>query len=94
MFAGDENTKICGTANLKCYQAAEKKLFIYTNDTEKNSTTSFRKKCNCLSSCTSVEYHADIDRIAYNDETQRIFKSNSKSDKIFSKVTISFRDHQ
>lgn len=56
-FAGDKNTKICGTAKVKCYKESKRKLSI-----DKNARW-FRDECNCLPACTSIEYHTSIVRI-------------------------------
>lgn len=59
-ITGDENTRICGAGRIKCYKAAEKTLM--TN----SSARLFRKTCNCLPGCTSIEYNANIDRVKFD----------------------------
>lgn len=57
---GDHNTKICGGGSIKCYKAAEKKL------STSSYARAFRAKCNCLPTCTTIEYNAEIDRVKFD----------------------------
>lgn len=74
---GDKNTKICGAAKINCYKAAEKKLF--------DETQLLLSQCNCLPSCTSIEYDVKIDQIKYDQEidgkNNRTEKKNGESSK-------------
>ncbi|XP_055304311.1 pickpocket protein 28-like [Sitodiplosis mosellana] len=54
----DKHTKMCGGASVKCYRIAEKRLAT--------TAQSFRDQCNCLPTCTSIEYKAEVDRINYD----------------------------
>lgn len=56
-FIGDRRTNICGVAKIDCYKSAEMKL-----SSSESSAISFRDKCNCMPSCTSIDYAALIDR--------------------------------
>lgn len=65
---GDNQTKICGGLKLRCYRDAEMKLFGEDWDDEStvDEVQSIRDKCNCLPSCTSISYDAEIDRANYD----------------------------
>lgn len=39
---------------------------------KKNSYKSFRIECNCLPSCTSIEYDADVDRVKMESTVSKI----------------------
>lgn len=66
-FAGDENTKICGTAKIKCYMQAQESLFEedIVDGLSDQEAKSFRNECNCLPSCTTVTYDAHVDRAKF-----------------------------
>lgn len=53
---GDENTKICGEAKIKCYRKAQS-FFFAKYDSE------LRYSCNCLESCEYFNYEMKIDRV-------------------------------
>lgn len=55
---GHRDIKICGDSYLKYYSAIEKNLL--TIDRE------YYKKCNCLNSCTSLDYFANRDSVKFN----------------------------
>lgn len=57
-ISGDINTKICGVASLECCKTAERTLSVIEK--------SFRDTCNCLPSCTYIEYNANIDRMKFD----------------------------
>lgn len=62
-FTGDKDTPICGSGSVKCYKAAERKISTQRYARE------FRQKCNCLTTCTTVDYSADIDRVKFDMAT-------------------------
>lgn len=75
IFAGDENTKICGAAKVQCYDDAEINLFdekVARTEHDK-SVWSFRQKCNCMPACLSIDYDAEINNVKYDME---IFESS------------------
>lgn len=64
---GNESTKICGTAKIDCYMQAQQSLFeedIVDGLTDKEAKT-FRQKCNCLPSCTTIIYDVHVDRAKF-----------------------------
>lgn len=63
-FVGDKSTRICGTANIDCYNSAIKKLYgeNVIDDLEDKRAQSFRQKCDCMPACTSITYDAGVDR--------------------------------
>lgn len=70
LFAiGDNETKICGRSEsmIKCSEMAERKLFRLSAS-KKNVGKSFRKECNCLPACTSIEYNAVVSHIKYDPD--------------------------
>lgn len=61
---GAKGTRICGSAKIDCYKLAEQAIFgedVIEGLPDENAKL-FRKKCNCLSACTSIEYDTYIDR--------------------------------
>lgn len=56
-FSGTASTKICGGAKVICCLEAESKLFgeDVIDGLQDHYAKSFRKKCNCLPSCTSMQ---------------------------------------
>lgn len=64
-FAGEKGTKICGAASVKCYQNAKLKLFgeDVIDGLRNTEAREFRTHCNCLASCTSIKYEAEINRV-------------------------------
>lgn len=68
-------------ANIKCCRNAEKNLFgqdVIDGLKDKNAR-SFRERCNCLPSCTKINYRAEIDRTKFNWEAT--FNSRKIKDK-------------
>lgn len=68
LIPGERSTKVCGASSVKCYRNAEKKLFgedIIDGLTD-YTAKSFRQNCNCLPTCTSIIYDADIDRARFD----------------------------
>lgn len=66
-FAGNESTKICGTAKIDCYKQAQQTLFEedIVDGLSNEKAKLFRRKCNCLPSCTSIFYEAHVDRAKF-----------------------------
>lgn len=63
-FIGAKGTRICGSAKIDCYKLAEEAIYgedVIEGLPDENAKL-FRKKCNCLSACTSIEYESYIDR--------------------------------
>lgn len=62
-------------------------LEILPND---SLTKTFRNECNCLPSCTSIEYRGDIDRVKFNWQAFNL----DDGSRTYSKLTISFREQK
>lgn len=66
-FAGDADTKICGAANIHCYNSAHDKLsekkFI---EGLADDIDAVKNGCNCLPSCTSISYDAEISQATFD----------------------------
>lgn len=58
-FIGDNATKICGAAKIKCYLNIQN-ILLYEDQSENIDNKSFHDKCNCWPACTSIKYDADI----------------------------------
>lgn len=54
-FAGDNQTKICGVAKMRCYHDAEWRLADNFG-----WQSSYLKQCNCLPACNSIKYEVEI----------------------------------
>lgn len=93
-FAGDRNTKICGTAKLFCCTWAEMEFFEIDkpNGTEYHTIEAFRNACKCLPACTAIEYEGNVDRVKYNWKAimPHLFDGNRS----ISRLTVTFYDHQ
>lgn len=61
-FSGDPNTRICGTAKIKCYKDAEKRLFGEDIGDGPNES----RECNCLEGCTLIRFDFEIDRAKFD----------------------------
>lgn len=61
-MVGEKETKICGAASLKCYQNAEEELFgeDVIEGLKDETAKAFRIQCNCLSSCNTILYDAEV----------------------------------
>lgn len=69
---GDENTKICGSKSVKCYQMAEKRLYEHlNNDTVDEDAQSFYEQCDCLYGCHAIEFDTIIDRASFTADIQK-----------------------
>lgn len=68
IFSGERDTKICGNANIPCYKNAQNKLFgeDVIDGLRDSFAKTFRRACNCLPSCTSIVYDAEIDKTKLN----------------------------
>lgn len=64
---GDGNTPICGAAKIKCYNDAEDKLSEkeFINGLS-NDNDVVKSGCNCLPSCTSITYDAEISQAKFD----------------------------
>ncbi|XP_065086994.1 pickpocket protein 28-like [Ochlerotatus camptorhynchus] len=62
----DDRTEICGSSQIACYNAAENELLSHDVKHSVNSSYDFRAKCDCLPSCTSVQYDAEISQADFN----------------------------
>lgn len=67
-----------------CYKNAAEKLYgeDIVDGLEDKSAKLFRKKCNCLPSCTSISYEV-IDRIQTFDQDRTIAEKTSMFDFIY-----------
>lgn len=63
----DDETPICGTSKIPCYDQAEDDLLQeqYVDGITANDKLSLNE-CNCLPSCTSIRYEAEITQAPYD----------------------------
>lgn len=67
LLVGDGDTKICGAAKIKCYNDAEDKLSEKEfTDGLSTDTEIVKRGCNCLPSCTSITYDAEISQAKFD----------------------------
>lgn len=68
LFSGENHTKICGAAKIKCYNDAEDKLSekSFIDGLTDDSYVTVKRGCNCLPSCTSITYDAEMSQAAFN----------------------------
>ena len=97
----DKYTRICNQDEIKCYDAAEDKLMIEELSESLSSGSGENRrgktKCNCLPSCTSVNYDAEISQADY--EFSQVLKSfredpNEFKGAIMARLTIFFKEAQ
>lgn len=83
--SGDEDTSICGTGSVACYENAAKKLLgeDVIDELANDTVTMFRENCNCLPGCTAINYEGYMDRIKFDYD--RIIKTLGESYSNFSK---------
>lgn len=62
----DDQTKICGSSQIECYNEAEDELLSHEVKHSVNSSYDFRANCDCLPACTSVQYDAEISQADFN----------------------------
>lgn len=60
LFIGNQSTPICGLKKIKCSIGAEDRLLekFFTDDLTNLAHDS--DSCNCLPSCTSIRYDAEV----------------------------------
>ncbi|XP_031637927.1 pickpocket protein 28-like [Contarinia nasturtii] len=61
----DRNTEICGSDKIKCYNDAEGKL-LEKNFINNENAESAPKGCNCLPSCTMINYDVEISQAKFD----------------------------
>lgn len=57
LFLGTSTTKLCGTAEGRCYDVALEQMI---SQEVVGSGKKRKDLCNCLPTCTSIKYEADI----------------------------------
>lgn len=71
-FLGNLNVPVCGSANMKCYNEAEDELLLKEFEqglvTEEENLRG-QTDCNCLPSCTSIAYEAEISQADFDYKT-------------------------
>ncbi|EDW26343.1 GL26473 [Drosophila persimilis] len=66
------NMPVCGAANVKCYHKAEDELLLreFTQGlVSSGENTRGETECNCLPSCTSIAYEAEISQADFDYKT-------------------------
>lgn len=80
---GDKFTKICGSKSVGCCKDAENRLFgedVIDGLGDKDAKI-FRKQCDCLPGCRTIQYEVEIDRAKLDlDDWLRAY--NAPDDKI------------
>lgn len=90
----EKDTKICAFNEVTCYHKAESDWLLeeLKNSIEKNSTN--HHFCNCLPSCTSLEYEAEVSQTDFN--STEYFKvagiSVNHYQEVDASVSIYFKD--
>lgn len=96
------STKICGQTSIKCYEEAEDRLLGEELSQSLKSGSELNKRgntvCNCLPSCTSINYDAEISQADY--EFVKVFESYGEKYEdempgaILARLTIFFKEAQ
>ena len=76
----ESSTEICGWKKQKCYAEVEARWIIETWNEylQEDQSLNDKKKCNCLPSCTSIEYSADVSQgDLYFSEFQEYLKNRT-----------------
>jgi Amiloride-sensitive sodium channel len=53
--------KVCGISDIKCYQA------VIQQSVERSLNKSQTSECNCLPTCTSISYDADVNYVTISE---------------------------
>lgn len=97
----DKDTRICGQKDIQCYDKAEDSLL---GEDMKSGVTSNKDKntrnvtdCNCLPSCTSINYDAEISQAKY-DHASVIAAFGEEAPELdtsqMSRLTVYFKEQQ
>lgn len=93
----EATTRICNQSEIACYQAAEDGLL--ENELFQRLASGIGKTvCNCLPSCTSIEYDAEISQADY--DYVKVFNSHGEDfndeypGAILARLTIFFKSEQ
>lgn len=65
MILGDKNTPVCGMGRISCYIQA-KLMLLFHSVIDNDLVRKHIKACNCLPSCTSIDYNPVIDRVKFD----------------------------
>ena len=70
---GDNNTKICGLTDVQCYDNVEFSKMVDDLEQGLRNYENLNKRdegeCNCLPSCTSIRYDAEISEAEHDTES-------------------------
>lgn len=96
----DDSMKVCNQSQIQCYVAAEKALMLTDLKQCLRKAPGVNKHgqtdCNCLSSCTSINYEAELSQSEF--DYVNFFKSFGANEsiyaygEIYSRLTIFFKD--
>lgn len=77
----DNNTPICGTSKIKCYNAAEDKLTKKNYAEGLQNIEDVSSGCGCLPACTTITYNAQISQSKFDFENVlKAFKQDPDED--------------
>ncbi|XP_017063341.1 pickpocket protein 28 [Drosophila eugracilis] len=98
------NMPVCGDASLKCYNQAEDELLLreFTQGlVNAGENTRGETECNCLPSCTSIAYEAEISQadfdyktVANRETTESKEEQKKRQEMKMSRVSIFFKEAQ
>lgn len=97
----DKHTRICSQSEVSCYDSAEDGLMLEELNESLKSGSGENKRgktdCNCLPSCTSINYDAEISQADF--EFEKVFKAygadlNEFPDAVLARLTIFFKEAQ
>lgn len=76
----NSETPVCGISNIKCCREAKRDMIHMKFEESKllNKRGTRKSKCNCLPSCTSIEYDTEITQAQF--ETQEMLDAYGVSD--------------
>ncbi|XP_068142436.1 pickpocket protein 28 [Drosophila tropicalis] len=98
------NMPVCGAANIKCYNEAEDELLLrefMQGLQSSDENTRGHTECNCLPSCTSIAYEAEISQadfdyktVSNGDGPEGMEKETKRDGMKMSRVSIFFKEAQ
>lgn len=97
----DNKTRICDQSEVACYDSAEDNLMMAELSQSLESGSGVNKlgktACNCLPSCTSINYDAEISQADY--EFTKVFNAygadlNEFPGAVLARLTIFFKEAQ
>lgn len=80
----NSQTRVCGIAKLSCCNDAETEL-IQMKFKGSLERSGYKKQCDCLPSCTTISYDAEISQAGYDFKSQFLVYRSEEMEDLYSK---------